>query len=467
MKSLEALSNNIISRKAKVGIIGMGYVGAALADIVIKQGFETTGFVTRPERAEKINKQNKKHLTATTDLSLLKNQDIILICVQTPVDENKLPDLTALKRASNQVREHLQKDQLIIIESSIATGTTRNVVLPILDQNDKGLKAGVDYYLSFSPERVDPGNKDFDLNQIPKVVAGLEAPDKHLSVLFYQQIMDRVVPVSTLETAELVKLFENTFRLINISLVNELSTYAKSWGIDMFEVVNAASTKPFGFLPHYPSPGIGGHCIPVDPFYMYDDAKKRGITLRMIEEAGKINDLQPVKVVARTTEILNSATSAIEAELEMNQTAMHASASAQPERSYAMLQMYNDGAMVGTKGGQETKNLESDQLTKRVLLVGLAYKPDIDDMRESSSLKIWKLLEKQGYNVSYHDPYIPELNGVSSKDLSPEVIKDHDIIVIATNHSNINYEELASYNKPILDTRHVYNGKKPAHVYYL
>jgi UDP-N-acetyl-D-glucosamine dehydrogenase len=456
MSNLSELSKKITSRQAKVGIIGMGYVGAALADIVIKQGFETIGFVRNPDRAAKINKQNKKHLSATTDIALLNDQDIILICVQTPVDENKLPDLTALRAASEQARKYLRKDQLIIIESSIATGTTRNVVLPILDANDAGLKAGVDYYLSFSPERVDPGNKQFDLNQIPKVVAGLAEPDKTVSVLFYQQIMDHVVPVSTLETAELVKLFENTFRLINISLVNELSTYAKSWGIDMFEVVNAASTKPFGFLPHYPSPGIGGHCIPVDPFYMLDDAKKRGIRLTMIEEAGKINDLQPVKVVSRVSEILNND----KAMLEAYETITTINTFAQQPTSIAL---------AGEKGGSESKksNDVNGKTTKKILLIGLAYKPDIDDMRESSSLKIWKLLEKQGYDVSYHDPYIPTLNGVLSKDLSSDVIADHDIIVIATHHSNIDYTELASYNKPILDTRHVYNGNKPPHVFYL
>jgi UDP-N-acetyl-D-glucosamine dehydrogenase len=459
MNGLANLSKKISSKTAKVGVIGMGYVGAALADIVIKQGFPSTGFVRNPDRAARINKQNKKHLSATTEIALLENQDVILICVQTPVDENKLPDLTALRAASEQVRQHLRKDQLIIVESSIATGTTRNVVLPILDQNKKGLKAGEDYFLSFSPERVDPGNKQFDLNQIPKVVSGLGEADKTLSVLFYEQIMDRVVPVSTLETAELVKLFENTFRLINISLVNELATYAKSWGIDMFEVVNAASSKPFGFMPHYPSPGIGGHCIPVDPFYMLDDAKKRGITLRMIEEAGKINDMQPVKVVNRTVEILQNSL--------LTSKTLEAYRSNDTQSTFVPQVAV---ALAGVKGGEKSKT--SDELitetqNKKVLLIGLAYKPDIDDLRESSSLKIWKLLEKQGYDVSYHDPYIPQINGLTSKDLTSETIKSHDIIIIATNHSNIDYAELASYNKPILDTRHVYAADKPSHVYYL
>jgi UDP-N-acetyl-D-glucosamine dehydrogenase len=456
MNGLVKLSKRISSKTAKVGIIGMGYVGAALADIIIKQGFETTGFVRNPDRANKINKQKKSRLSATTDISLLAKQDVILICVQTPVDENKLPDLTALKEASEQVRQHLQKHQLIIIESSIATGTTRNVVLPILAQNESGYKAGADYYLSFSPERVDPGNKNFDVNQIPKVVSGLGEADKALSVLFYSQIIDKVVPVSTLETAELVKLFENTFRLINISLVNELAAYAKSWGIDMFEVVNAASTKPFGFLPHYPSPGIGGHCIPVDPFYMFDDAKKRGITLHMIEEAGKINDMQPVRVVDRATEIL--------------QSTIHATKTLEAYRSSDTNSSYVPQltvAMAGLKGGETTDQIIEKTPGKKVLLIGLAYKPDIDDLRESSSLKIWELLEKQGYSVSYHDPFIPQLKGALSKELNSDTINAHDIIIIATNHSNIDYKALASHNKPILDTRHVYTADKPSHIYYL
>jgi UDP-N-acetyl-D-mannosaminuronate dehydrogenase len=287
------------------------------------------------------------------------------------------------------------------------------------------------------------------LNQIPKVVSGLSEKDAKLSVLFYEQILDHVVPVSSLETAELVKLFENTFRLINISLVNELATYAKSWGIDMFEVVNAASTKPFGFMPHYPGPGIGGHCIPVDPFYMYDDAKKRGITLRMIEEAGRINDMQPIKVVARINEILQQKT--LEGYRALTTLTTHA---AQPV------------GIVGEKGGLKTK-YTNEHNGKKVLIIGLAYKPDIDDMRESSSLKIWQLLEKQGYVVSYHDPYIPEIKNYTSAELSLDVIQALDIIIIATNHSTIDYDTLASYKKPILDTRHVYNGNKPPHIFYL
>lgn len=448
------LSSKIESKKAVVGVIGMGYVGAALADLVIAHGYKTIGFVTRRERVEAIINQKKKNLSATTDISKLKTCDIVLICVQTPVDENKLPDLKFLKNASEQAANNLQKGQLIIIESSIATGTTRNVVLPILEAT--GLVAGIDFYLSFSPERVDPGNKVFDLGAIPKVVAGLEANSLKLAVEFYSQIMQRVVPVSTLETAEMVKLFENSFRLINISFVNELAGYTKSWGIDMWEVVEAAASKPFGFMPHYPSPGIGGHCIPVDPFYLLDDARKRGMNLSMIEEAGRINDAQPVLVASRVYEILKL----------RNTEEKNESLASPPTMQMLQLTTSNEElvAVVGEKGGSISSSSVDKQ---KVLLIGLSYKPDIDDVRESASLKIWELLEKAGLEVSYHDPFVPEFKETLSTPLSETNVLNHDLVVIATNHSNIDYEELAGYNIPILDTRRVYKISKPLNVHYL
>ncbi len=452
------LSRKITAKKTKVGIIGMGYVGAALADLIVANGFDTLGFVKRKERADSINKKKEKLLQATTDVSLLKTCDVILICVQTPVDENKLPDLRFLEKASLQVAAHLQKDQLVIIESSIATGTTRNIVLPLLEKSS--LTAGKDYFLAFSPERVDPGNKQFDLGDIPKVVAGLEKNSQDLAVLFYTQIMKKVIPVSSLETAEMVKLFENTFRLINISFVNELSVYAKSWGIDMWEVVQAASSKPFGFLAHYPSPGIGGHCIPVDPFYMLDDAKKRGIQLKLIEEAGKINDARPQMVVDRAFEILESQIgtkgTVVPASLDFSTVgAKH------PSWSQNQLK-YN---VVGLKGG--VSDADKNGKSFKILLIGLSYKPDIDDIRESASLKIWELLEKSGSSISYHDPYVPSYANTTSKPLSEKVIREHDLIIIVTNHSNIDYNRLAGFGKPILDTQNVFAKKSYAHVFPL
>ena len=455
------LSKKIKTKTAHVGIIGMGYVGAALADLIIQHGFKTTGFVLHQKSADTINNKREKLLNATTDISQLKKCDIIFICVQTPVDENKLPDLSFLITASQQTADHLQKGQLVVIESSIATGTTRNVVLPILKQT--GLKEGRDFFLAFSPERVDPGNKKFDLGDIPKVVSGLEENSLKVTTLFYKQIMKKVVPVSTLETAELVKLFENTFRLVNISLVNELTPYAKSWNIDMWEVVNAASTKPFGFLPHYPSPGIGGHCIPVDPFYMLDDARKRGMNLSLIEQAGKINDEQPYRVVDRALGILKEKTS-------QQKSASAASVDYSPAFQFLPLmdQPANTIPMSGEKGGQSLSTPQTKPF--KVLLLGVAYKPDIDDQRESPALRIWDILEDEGCEVSYYDPYIPLFKNASSISFTDKELKQFDMFIIVTNHSTVNYQTLAQYNKPILDTRNVFSDRKQqhfAHIYSL
>lgn len=404
------LLKKITSKKAKVGIVGMGYVGSALSDLTISSGFTTIGFVRAPEKAVKINNQKKKKLSGTTDRSLLASCDIIAICVQTPIHEDKTPDLRFLEDSLTQVSSYLRTGQLAIIESSISVGTTRAIALPILEKSK--LKAEKDFYLAFSPERVDPGNKQFKLGDIPKVVAGLDTDSKALITAFYSKVFKKVVQVSSLEAAEMTKLLENTFRLINISLINELKCYTDTLGIDMYEIVNAAATKPFGFLAHYPGPGIGGHCIPVDPYYLLDDAKKRGVELKLLEQAGKINDSQPIKVVEKTLEILKHK---------------------------------NKGA--------------------KILLVGISYKPDIDDTRESPAFKIWELLQSHGFSVSYHDPYVPRINGFFSEELSAKAINEHDLIIIITNHSNINYEVLHKSKKLILDTRNVFNGLALPNVY--
>lgn len=406
MDNAAKLLQKIENRKATIGVIGMGYVGSALSELVIKAGYKTYGFVRTAESAEKINKQKIKNLTGTNDTSLMKTCDILLVCVQTPIYEDKTPDLSFIEAALQQIADNIGNGQLIVVESSYAPGTTRKIALPILEKT--GLQAGKDFFLAFSPERVDPGNKQFKLNQIPKVVAGMDADAHKAAVAFYTTIIDRVVPVSSMEAAELTKIFENTFRLVNISLVNEVTEYAKAIGVDMWEVVNAAATKPFGFMPHYPSPGIGGHCIPVDPYYLVADAKKIGINLNLVEEAGKINDKLPKKVVTKTINII-----------------------------------------------KKTNGHKKDH---KVLLVGVAYKPDVDDTRESPALKMWKLFEEKGITVSYHDPYVTNLNGSTSQELSEQVINDHDAIVIATNHTNIAYDKLAEHKKPILDTRNVYKG---------
>lgn len=407
------LLKKIKTRSAKVGIIGMGYVGSALSELVVKAGYDTIGFVRRTAKAERINEQGIKNLKGTTDATLLKTCDIVLVCVQTPIHENKKPDLSFIEAAIQQIADNIGHGQLVVVESSYAPGTTRNVALPILEKT--GQKAGEDFYLSFSPERVDPGNAQFTLNQIPKVVSGIDTSSLEVSQAFYATIIDKVVPVSSMEAAELVKIFENTYRLVNISLVNEVTEYAKAVGLDMWEVIGAAATKPFGFMAHYPGPGVGGHCIPVDPFYLVDHAKSIGVKLDLVETAGRINDAKPEHVVRQTV---------------------------------AIIQRHN-----------------GHKKDHKVLLVGLAYKPNIGDTRESPALKIWQLFEKQNVGVLFHDPYIAELNGSKSVELTDETLSEIDAIVITTNHTNIEYQKLADTKKPVIDTRNVYRNTKSPQIF--
>jgi len=265
MNFVKVLSEKIASKKALIGIVGMGYVGSSLASLVSDAEFNTIGFVRKTEKAKRINKTKNIRLKATTDTKLLKTCDIILVCVQTPIHTDKKPDLHFLKNAVLQISQYLHDGQLIVIESSVPVGTTKTIILPLLQKN--GPKQNKDFFLAYSPERVDPANKEFVLKEIPKVVAGLDKNSKDLALMFYQSIVKKVVPVSSIETAEMVKLTENTFRLVNISFVNELADYTESLGIDIWEVIKSASTKPFGFLAHYPGPGVGGDCIPVVPFF--------------------------------------------------------------------------------------------------------------------------------------------------------------------------------------------------------
>lgn len=453
------LAGKIKDKSAVVGIIGMGYVGKALADLTTEKGFNTIGFEIRQNRANVINKEGNKLLHATTDFAHLQQCDIILICVQTPVDGQKRPDLSYLQGAAKRVAQNLRKGQLIITESSIATGTTRDVVLPILRESK--WSEGKDYFVGYSPERVDPGNTKFKLQDIPKIVSGMDENSLTLVALFYKQIMTTIVPVSSLETAELTKMFENTFRLINISLVNEMKEYAESRGIDMWEVIDAASTKPFGFLAHYPSPGVGGHCIPVDPYYIYEDAKKRGVNLTMIEEAGKINDKQPLKIVERAVELLNMKSQTLPQSLTIKEASHFPSTLGRIPLGYQLRKFL---PMIGQKGG--ASRIASSDSKKKVLLIGLAYKPNIDDLRESPAIQIWDLLEKAGYAVSYHDPYIPVFKGKKSVKLTTAEIQKYDLSIIITNHSNIDYAKLASAKRPIIDTRNVYtNGYRNDYIY--
>lgn len=399
----QALLQSIRTRRAVVGIIGIGYVGGALANATANSGFKVIGITRTETRAIRVNEQKIPNYTATTDSNNLLKCDIICICVPTPIYEDKKPDLKPLQNALAITADQMQPGTLVIIESTVAPGTSRCIALPILKTS--GLKEEDEFYLTFSPERVDPGNKKFTIYNTPRIVSGLSRDSLDLISKFYKSFVRTIVPVSTLETAEMSKILENTFRFINISFINELVSYTKELGIDMHEVVNAAATKPYGFMPHYPGPGVGGHCIPVDPYYLIDDARRRGISLSLVDNAGKINEDQPKKVVAKTLEILNK-----------------------------------------TNG---------HKIPPRILLLGLSYKRDIEDHRESASIKIWKLLEENKISVSYHDPHIPSWNGQTSQELSSKTLSESDVIIIATDHAGVDYENLTSYQKPILDTRKV------------
>lgn len=411
---ISKLLGKIKTRKAKVGILGIGYVGSALGQASSSAGFKTLGFDIDRGKIGTLNKQKKSKFTATADTSRLAECEIICICVSTPIHQNKTPNLGFLKRAVGDVTKYLRKGQLIIIESTVGVGMTRNFAK--LELELSGLVLGEDFFLAFSPERIDLGNPKFNLGNTPKLVAGADKLSMDLAIEFYRAFVKHLVPVSTLETAEMAKLLENIFRFVNIGLVNELTEYAQAWEVDMNEVVCAASTKPFGFLPHYPSPGIGGHCIPVDPYYLLDDARRKGISLGIINQAGKVNDKRPKKVVQKVWEIL--------------------------------------------------KNLSSNT-SYRVLLLGVAYKAEVGDTRESPAFKIWKLLENKGIRVSYHDPYILRANGVNSSDLSRKTIIENDLIIIVTGHRAVDYKKIIKCQKPILDTQNVLRGKNYPFLYYL
>lgn len=411
---MNELKQKIENKKAVIGIVGIGYVGNPLALAVNEAGFRVIGFSKGKKRAEALNSLKISSLWGTTDISYVKECEVICICVPTPVKEDKSPDLSILEEVLYKLALFLRKGQLIVVESSISPGVTRDFAIPILEES--GLEAGKDFYVGYSPERIDPGNLIFNIKNTPKVVAGFDWETTVVIKNFYENFIEKVIPVSSLETAEMVKILENTFRLVNISLVNQLSEYMRMIGVDPFEVIEGASTKPFGFMAHYPGPGVGGHCIPVDPFYVYEDAKKMGINLSLIEEAGKINDSRPIRVVNKIKEILAG----------MN------------------------------KNG-----------SSKIFLIGVAYKSNIDDVRESPALAIWSILKREGFDVSYHDPFVPSLNGFKSLPLNYSSINDKDIIVLTTYHTDIDYSRVTKWNKPILDTRNVFKGVSNKNIYLL
>jgi UDP-N-acetyl-D-glucosamine dehydrogenase len=420
----------------KVGIIGCGYVGLPLALRFAEAGHKVTGFDTDPAKVSMLNAGksyiehiqqtkiqqfvNSRHFGATTDFSKLKETDAILICVPTPLDERREPDLSYVEQTAISIQPHLQKGQLVVLESTTYPGTTEELVLPILEKS--GLKCPIasgiesenipsDFFLAFSPEREDPGNKQYGLAQIPKVVGGINPPSSRAALALYAQVVAKVVPVSSTRAAEMAKLLENIFRCVNIALVNELKLLATRMNIDIWEVIDAAATKPFGFMPFYPGPGLGGHCIPVDPYYLSWKAREFDFAARFIELAGEINTAMPYHVVDAIASALNS----------------------------------------------HKKSLNGSKL----LILGVAYKKDVDDLRESPSLKIMQLLQQRGAQIEYNDPYFPQMHkmrhynfeNMKSVPIAKDTLAKYDAAVIATDHSSYDYHAIVDGSKLVVDTR--------------
>ncbi len=424
----------IQSRRARAAVIGLGYVGLPLAMSMARAGFSVTGFDIDPgkmiaiEAGKSYIEAVPDHIlqkecaegrfSATCEFSRLAECDVIAICVPTPLTRHRDPDLSFIENTCRQIAAALRPGQLISLESTTYPGTTEEVVKPILEAT--GLKAGADFFLGFSPEREDPGNRDFDTSTIPKVVAGDGENARELMTAFYGAVVKTIVPVSTTATAEAVKLTENIFRAVNIALVNELKLVYDAMGIDVWEVIDAAKTKPFGYMPFYPGPGLGGHCIPIDPFYLTWKSREYDTPTRFIELAGEVNTAMPHHVVEKVAEALDR------------------------------------------KAGKALSR-------SRVLVIGLAYKKNVPDIRESPSLRLMELLVERGADVAYHDPFIPEvpktreyahLMGRRSVAWNRQTIEGFDVVLISTDHDSLDYQALADWCPLIVDTRNALARRK-------
>jgi UDP-N-acetyl-D-glucosamine dehydrogenase len=417
-------TEKIENKKLKVGVLGLGYVGLPLAGEFASVGLKVIGFDIDAKKVQTLNSGRSiiKHVPhekvnqivkaglfeATSNMSRLKSVDAILVCVPTPLTINREPDMQFIISSTETIAKYLRPGQLIVLESTTYPGTTRDVMAPILETT--GLKAGKDFYLAYSPEREDPGNKDFSTGTIPKVVGGLTKKCCDMACKLYDTAIVWTVNVSSLETAEAAKILENVYRCVNIAMVNELKVVFDRMGIDVWEVINAASTKPFGFKAFYPGPGLGGHCIPIDPFYLTWKARQYGMPTRFIELAGEINTSMPRYVITKTTEALN----------------------------------------------EHRKSLKGS----RVLVLGLAYKKDIDDLRESPSIELIELLREKGAKVDYNDPFIPKTHKqrqhdlqMVSKKLSAKMLASYDVVLISTDHSDYDYKWIVKNAKLVVDAR--------------
>ena len=425
-----SLLSSIQNQTARIGVIGLGYVGLPLIDAFVNAGFTCLGFDVDSQKVERLLQGksyikhissdrvqhwlNKKQFDATADMSRLSEADVIIICVPTPLNDSRDPDLSYVEGTTHAIAASLRRGQLIVLESTTYPTTTRNVMLPILEA--AGLKAGSDFFVAYSPEREDPGNPVYSAAKIPKVVGGLDPASMELAESLYKQAVVSIVAVSSPEVAEACKILENTYRAVNIALVNELKMLFDRMGIDVWEVINAAKTKPFGFQAFYPGPGLGGHCIPIDPFYLTWLARRYGMTTRFIELAGEVNSRMPDYVISRLGEFLND----------------------------------------------EGKPIRGS----KVCLLGAAYKKDVDDPRESPSFVLMELLLQRGAVLTYNDPHVPRLPKMrhhnlpemESQELTPDFLAQQDCVLIATDHSAYNYAEIVKHSRMVLDTRNATIG---------
>lgn len=421
----DSLAAAIQSKSAVLGVIGLGYVGLPLLNAFISRGFRSIGFDVDPAKIEALQAGRSyiKHIESsyvaewvqseqlqpTADLTRLSEPDALLICVPTPLSDSRDPDLTYVEKTARSIAKVLRPGQLVILESTTYPTTTRDVLLPILEES--GLKCGQDFFLAYSPEREDPGNPDYSAAGIPKVVGGIDETSGQLAAALYSQAIVSVVPVASPEIAEACKILENTYRSVNIALVNELKVLFDRMGIDVWDVVDAAKTKPFGFQAFYPGPGLGGHCIPIDPFYLTWLARKQGLNTRFIELAGEVNSSMPEYVITRLAEFLN----------------------------------------------EQSKPIKGS----KICLLGVAYKKDVDDPRESPSFALMDLLRARGAVLTYNDPHIPSLPQMrhhdvpelSSSELTPEFLREQDCVLIATDHSAYDYAFIVKHSRLVLDTR--------------
>ena len=428
------LLEKIRNRQARIGIIGLGYVGLPLAVEFAKAGFDVTGFDVDESKVREVNagrsyildvkgpevadNVSAGRLRATTDMSTLSEMDVVDICVPTPLRKTKDPDMSFVVSAAEEIAKYIHPGMLIVLESTTYPGTTAEVLQPMFEA--KGLKVGEDFYLAFSPERVDPANAKFTTRNTPKVVGGTTRECSEIAAALYAYAVDTVVPVSSTQVAEMVKLLENTFRAVNIGLVNEIALMSYRMGIDVWEVIDAAKTKPFGFMPFYPGPGLGGHCIPIDPFYLSWKARQSGFECRFIELAGHVNGSMPGYVVERVSEALNS----------------------------------------------KQKSINGS----RIHLFGVAYKKNVSDVRESPAIDILELLNRRGAQLSYTDPYVPTfhehdlcLRSIPEKDIPANI----DCAVICTDHSAFDYQSMPERFPLIVDTRNALKGNPAPNIFRL